>query len=125
MPRPQVLCVGNSSSIRRLCRLFRESKEFELVNAENGIQAMAFMNANLTINAVIIDHELLGVKGAELAAGMKLLRPHLLVILLSACAPVVQDAAHFLDAAVAKGSDAFAKVTAQLRELRATQPQTS
>jgi DNA-binding response OmpR family regulator len=102
MPLPILLCVGNSSSIRRLRRLFSEESEFEVISADNESQAFAVANTNLTINAAVFDDELPGPPARELAARMKLVRPQMLVVLLSGCVSVAQDAIHFLDAAASR-----------------------
>jgi ActR/RegA family two-component response regulator len=79
-----------------------EERDFEVISADNESQAFAVANTNLTINAAFFDDELPGPPGREVAARMKLVRPQMLVVLLSGCVTVAQDAVHFLDAAASR-----------------------
>jgi response regulator RpfG family c-di-GMP phosphodiesterase len=90
-----------------------------VIIANRSSRALALLNTNPTIEVVLLDHELLGMKASELVRKIKLRRPHLSIILVSACDSVVQDAVKFVEGAVIKGSDAFANVLNQLQLLTA------
>jgi CheY-like chemotaxis protein len=55
-------------------------------------------------DGVVVDHEMPGLKGSEVAAVLKHTSPDTPVIMVSGCQSVVEDAPRFVDAAIAKGS---------------------
>lgn len=103
MTRPKLLCVDDDASVRELYRILLGSFGYEVVVAENGAQALQLFRPR-EIDAVILDYEMPGMNGGELAAEIKRRSSLVPIIMVSGCQPVVDEAPRFVDAAVAKGS---------------------
>ncbi len=56
------------------------------------------------IDAVITDYHMAGMNGPELAAALKRSKPGLPIIMISGSPPVLEEAPHFVDAALDKGA---------------------
>jgi DNA-binding NtrC family response regulator len=81
------------------------SHGYDVLTAGGASQALqVFHSKDKQIDAVISDYEIPGMSGAELAAELKHEKPGLPVIMVSGCQPVVEEARHFVDAAVLKGT---------------------
>lgn len=103
MTRPTLLCVDADPSMRQLYRAFLSSCGYDVVVADNGFHALKLFNPR-KIHAVVVDYEMPGMNGGEVAAVIKQASPDIPVVMVSRCQSVVEDAPRFLDAAVAKGS---------------------
>jgi CheY-like chemotaxis protein len=79
------------------------SSGYEVVVAENGAEALQLFRPR-EFDAVILDYEMPGMNGGELAAEIKRRSSLVPIIMVSGCQPVVEEAPRFVDAAVAKGS---------------------
>jgi len=76
-----------------------------VIVAGGGPQALKlFHSKKRKIDAVIADYDMPGMNGAELAAELKRCAPRLPVIMISGCTPVLEEAPHFVDAAMEKGA---------------------
>jgi CheY-like chemotaxis protein len=76
-----------------------------VIPAEDGRQALKTLHSlSNQLDAVISDYDMPGMTGPELAAHIKLLWPDLPVIIVSGSQPVLEEAPHFVDAAMAKGA---------------------
>ena len=114
--RPRVLCVDDDPGIREFYETLFGTHGYEAVLAENGRHALKiFRSRKSPIHAVITDYEMPEMSGPELAAELKRSDPSLPVIMVSGSQPVVEEAPHFVDAALAKG----ASVTQILGEVEA------
>jgi CheY-like chemotaxis protein len=103
MTRPTLLCVDDDATVRELYRVLLGSYGYEVIVAENGWKALRLFDPN-QIDAVILDYEMPGLRGSEVAAEIKRRNPDVPVVMMSGCASVVEDAPRFVDAAVAKGA---------------------
>lgn len=105
MRRPKLLCVDNDPGIRDFYATLFGSHDYEVVAAADGRQALTFLNTHSgDIDAVISDYEMPGMSGPELAEKIKLLKPDLPVVIVSGSQPVLEEAPHFVDAAMRKGA---------------------
>lgn len=105
MPRPKLLCVDDDPHMRGLYAKVLGSHGYDVLTAGGASQALqVFHSKDTHIDAVISDYEIAGMSGAELAAELKHAKPELPVIMVSGCQPVVEEAQHFVDAAVLKGT---------------------
>jgi DNA-binding NtrC family response regulator len=112
MNRPKLLCVDDDPQVRGLYEKVLGSHGYEVVTAGGASQALQVFHSNeQQIDAVISDYEMPGMSGAELAAELKHERPDMPVIMVSGCQPVVEEARHFVDAAVLKGAPIQAILT--------------
>jgi len=103
MARPKLLCVDDDSAARTLYRYLLECYGYDVVVAEDGIQALNELNHS-AVEAVLLDYEMPGMNGGKVAAIIKHRTPEIPIIMVSGCSSVVEDAPRFVDAAVTKGA---------------------
>ncbi len=105
MKRPRLLCVDDDPGIREFYQTLFGAHGYEVVLAGSGRQALKIFHARKRpIDAVITDYEMPEMNGPELAAELKRTHPALPVIMVSGSRPVIEEAPHFVDAALAKGA---------------------
>jgi CheY-like chemotaxis protein len=105
MRRAKLLCVDDDPGIREFYGTLFGSHNYEVISAANGREALSILRSHpCPIDAVISDYDMPGMTGPELAAQVKLLRPELPVLIVSGSQPVLEEAPHFVDAAMAKGA---------------------
>ena len=105
MRRPKLLCVDDDPGIREFYAALFGSNNYEVISAAEGLQALKILNSQRDgIDAVISDYDMPGMTGPELAQKVKLLHPDLPVLIVSGSQPVLEEAPHFVDAAMPKGA---------------------
>ena len=103
MTRPTLLCVDDDAAVRNLYRILLDTYGYEVLLAEDGAHALEVFNLH-PVDAVVLDYEMPGMKGSEVAAELKRLSPDIPIIMVSGCPSVVEEAPRFVDAAIPKGS---------------------
>ena len=115
-----MLCVDDAEVILRFYQELFGRHGYEVVAATNGYQALdAFRSRAPHIDAVILDYEMPGMTGLELAILLKRHDPTLPIMMVSGMAPQGDEMSPFIDAAVAKGvpvSDIIRQVELLLAE---------
>ena len=105
MKTTTLLCVDDDPQFRTFYSLMFGSYGYEVLTSGNGRQALnLFHSHEQAIDAVISDYEMPEMNGAELAAELKRFNPMLPIIMVSGSQPVLEEALHFVDASVQKGS---------------------
>jgi DNA-binding NtrC family response regulator len=105
MERHTLLCVDDDPGIRGLYEALLGNQGYEVIVAGGGCEALKlFHGRSKKIDAVIADYDMPEMNGAELAAELKRCDPGLPVIMISGCLPVLEEAPHFVDAAMEKGA---------------------
>ena len=119
MERHTLLCVDDDPGIRELYEALLGSQGYEVLVADGGREALKrFHCKDKKIDAVIADYDMPEMNGAELAAELKHCDPGLPVIMISGCLPVLEEAPHFVDAAMEKGAP-VEKIVEQIEVLLA------
>jgi CheY-like chemotaxis protein len=103
MGRPTLLCVDDDSATRTLYSHLLGCNGYDVVLAEDGAQALDTLHRS-SVSAVVLDYEMPGMNGSEVAAVIKHSKPEIPIIMVSGCSSVVEDAPRFVDAAVSKGA---------------------
>jgi CheY-like chemotaxis protein len=104
MKSPTVLCVDDDARFRELYGKLLRLNGYEVIAASNGRHALHVFDAkDKEIDAVILDYEMPGMNGLELAEGLKQRQPTLPVIMVSGAHPELEEMAPFVDAATGKG----------------------
>jgi CheY-like chemotaxis protein len=103
MTKRKLLCVDDDSSIRSLYRNLLGGCGYEVFVAESGPHALNLLQTH-EVDAIILDYEMPGMNGGEVAAEIKHRTPAVPILMVSGCPSVVDDAPRFVDAALAKGS---------------------
>jgi DNA-binding NtrC family response regulator len=97
--------VDDDPGIREFYETLFGTHGYEVVLAGSGRQALKiFKTRGYHVDAVITDYDMPEMSGPELAAELKHSNPALPVIMVSGSRPVVEEAPHFVDAALAKGA---------------------
>lgn len=117
MRTPVILCVDDDAGIRELYEAWFAKTGFEVVSSSNGRQALdIFHIMSSEIDAVILDFEMPGMNGLELAARLKAQNPLLPIVMISALDPESEQMSPVVDLALRKGT-LMSEITAQLELL--------
>jgi CheY-like chemotaxis protein len=101
MKRPRLLCVDDDPGIREFYARLFETHGYDVVLAGSGRQALKLFHCGKRpIDAVITDYDMPEMNGPELALELKHSNPALPVIMVSGSRPVLEEAIHFVDAAL-------------------------
>jgi CheY-like chemotaxis protein len=104
MKSPLVLCVDDDAGIREFYGSLLSREGYEVLSASTGSQALALVqSAKSTVDAAILDYELPGMNGFELAVRLKQHDPGLPILMISGCFPELEEMSPFVDAAMSKG----------------------
>jgi CheY-like chemotaxis protein len=99
-----VMCVDDDAGIRELYGALLGRNGYEVIAANNGRHALhVFESKEREIDAVILDYEMPGMNGLELATWLKQRHPTLPVIMISGSHPELEQMTPFVDAAMGKG----------------------
>jgi CheY-like chemotaxis protein len=99
-----VMCADDDAGIRELYGALLGQNDYEFIAASNGRHALhVFETKENEIDAVILDYEMPGMNGLELATWLKQRHPTLPVIMVSGSHPDREQMAPFVDAAMGKG----------------------
>jgi len=99
-----VMCVDDDAGIRELYGALLGLNGYEVVAASSGHHALhVFESREKDIDAVILDYEMPGMNGLELATWLKQRAPTLPVMMISGSHPELEDMVPFVDATVGKG----------------------
>jgi DNA-binding NtrC family response regulator len=88
-----ILCVDDEENQLAVRKLVLESKGYEVLTAASGWQALGLLGQH-QVDLVLSDHLMPGLTGAELARQIKVQKPELPVILISAVNEVPADAVY-------------------------------
>jgi CheY-like chemotaxis protein len=100
---PRLLYVEDDARVRKLYQQLLTNLGYSVVVARDGHQALQLFDPAST-DAVLVDYQLPDMNGGQIAAELKRRCPTVPVIMVSGCEPILQEAPHFVDAAVAKGA---------------------
>ena len=90
MKCPTVLCVDDDAGIRELYGALLGRNGYEVLSASDGRHALhVFQCKEREIDAVILDYEMPGMNGLELAAWLKQRQPSLPVMMISGSHPLL------------------------------------
>jgi len=99
-PRKVILCIDYDDAILRYEKALLERNGYDVLTAQSGEQGLRLL-AMCHCDAVLLDYEMPGMKGHEVASEIKLRRPDLVIILLSG-SEVPTQAQALVDAFVPK-----------------------
>ena len=81
-PKKVILCIDDDEAILRYETALLERHGYDVLTATSGEQGLRLV-AMCHCDAVLLDYEMPGMTGHEVASEIKLLRPELVIILLS------------------------------------------
>src|ERR1700758_3242926 len=100
LPRKTILCVDDDDSILRYEKALLEKSGYGVLTAASAQRGLMLAIAR-NVDAVLLDYKMAGMNGHEVATEIKLLKPELVIILLSA-SDVPTQALALVDAFVPK-----------------------
>lgn len=101
---PLVLCVDDDDGMRKFYGTLLSKEGYEVMSAETGLQALDLLqSARSPVDAAILDYELPGMNGFELAVRLKQHDPGLPILMISGSLPELEEMLPFVDAALSKG----------------------
>jgi CheY-like chemotaxis protein len=107
-----VLCIDDHSEVLAILREFLQTSGYSVLTAANGKAGLKLLASN-PVDAVIVDYEMPGKSGAEVAREVRRLRPHVPILMFSGyVAELPATAFENVDAVVAKGERAAALLEA-------------
>jgi len=95
-----ILCIDDDASILRYEKALLERSGYEVLTAPSGRQGLK-LATTCQCDAVLLDYEMYGMNGHEVASEIKLVKPEMVVILLSG-REVPMQALTLVDAIVPK-----------------------
>jgi len=99
-----VLCVDDDIGIREFYGRLLSKEGYDVISAGTGPQALDLLqSAKNPVDAAILDYELPGMNGFELAVRLKQHDPGLPILMISGSPPELEDMLPFVDAAMNKG----------------------
>jgi len=117
-----VLCVDDDAAIRDFYGVLLGRNGYQVIAAVDGVHALrVFHSRGTDIDAVILDYEMPGMSGLELAVLLKRHDPRLPIVMIAGWLPVAGELAPFVDAAMKKGVP-ISSILSQLEHLLASRP---
>lgn len=120
-PNPLILCVDDETIGLGVRRTLLERAGYRVLTALNGDLGLKLFTSE-TVEAVILDYSMPGMSGAEVAREMRLRKPEIPILLLSAYVDLPRDLSGIVDIYMTKGEGALVLLE-KLRTLVARSPQ--
>jgi len=97
-----VLCIDDEPMVLATRKLVLQAAGYDVVTAPGGREGLELFASN-TIDVVVLDYQMPGLTGDEVAAEMKRLNPDIPIVMLSAFVSLPHAALETVDAFVTKG----------------------
>ena len=110
-----ILCIDDSWDQLIARKILLERNGYKVLEASDGSDGLRLLLSN-QVDAVILDYQLPGTGGDVVASHMKLVKPHVPIILLSAYGPLPKNKLKSVDAFLSKSQPSRILLTT-LREL--------
>ncbi len=102
MSKKTLLCVDDEAVGLKVRKIVLEREGYEVLTASDGSEGLhAF--ADHDVDAVVLDYYMPGMNGAAVASAMKLSKPRVPIILLSAYVTLPESIMDSVDAFIVKG----------------------
>jgi CheY-like chemotaxis protein len=113
--KPLVLCVDDNEAILSVTKRALEGKGYRVLAVNNGAAALEVFAAN-PVDAVILDYEMPGMNGGEVAMEMKRIKPDVPKMLFSSHDSISSEEWKAFQRYCSKPTDLYT-LTAQVKEL--------
>lgn len=101
-PKVIVLCVDDDASGLAACKELLEASGYELITAQSGQEGLELFDSHL-IDAVILDYQMPGMNGAQVASQMRRVKPHVPILMLSGWGKLPPEELSCVDEFLCKG----------------------
>jgi CheY-like chemotaxis protein len=98
-----VLCVDDDPGIRELYQAMFSRNGYEAIAVSDAYQALRVYQFAGNVDIAVVDLEMPGMNGYELAERLKTLNPSLPIVMVSSSDPEMEEMSPFVDAAIRKG----------------------
>ena len=103
-----ILCIDDEPTILELCATFMEAKGYKVLTAPDGPTGIALSRKH-TVDAVVLDFNMPGMDGNQVAQVLRMERPNLPVVIWSGCPEEIPESLKwFADVLLYKGDGPFA-----------------
>jgi CheY-like chemotaxis protein len=99
-----LLCVDDDPWVLEVTSWILEKRGYKVLVAADGSEAIAVFSGN-RVDLVVVDYEMPGMKGHEVASTIKSMNPRIPVVLHSGKSDLPEEALRAADAFVPKGED--------------------
>lgn len=99
-----ILCVDDEQHGLMIRRLLLERVGYSVLTAINAHEGLSLFSRN-SVDAVVLDYYLPDVDGGRVAAAMRLMKPHVPIILFSVQWALPAEASSIADAVLGKGQN--------------------
>jgi CheY-like chemotaxis protein len=99
-----VLCIDDDEVVLEVTHAILKRNGYSVLTATNGHRALEVFREN-AVDLVLVDYEMPGMKGHEVAAEVRAFNPQVPVVLHSGAAEIPETAIKLTDAFISKGSD--------------------
>lgn len=120
-PKATILCIDNHWNGLVGRKTLLEQSGYEVLEATRGDEGLNLFLSR-PVDAVVLDYQVPGMNGAEVAAKMKRINAHVPIMLLSACCPLQKSRLRAVDSFLSKSQPATTFLSA-LQELLSSRPQ--
>jgi CheY-like chemotaxis protein len=100
-----LLCVDDDSGTLKLRRVLLESQGYFVITTESGFEALELLGSNLAVDLVMLDYNMPGMKGDELAQRLRESHPNLPLLSVSGIAELPDLLLKNVDASLQKGEE--------------------
>jgi CheY-like chemotaxis protein len=118
---PVVLCVDDDAPVLELLRLTLEKRGYSVLSAGGGDEALEVLCSN-SIDLIVVDYDMPGMKGHELAKEVKSLNPRIPVVMQSGTPDLPEAVTKAADLFLVKGVDLKPLVAAIATLIRSNAP---
>jgi CheY-like chemotaxis protein len=108
--KPLILCVDDDEAILDLTRMALERKGYRVLTATNGIAALEAFAA-CPIDAVVLDYEMPGMNGGQVAREMMRIKPNIPKLLFSGSGGISPEETKAFQGCCAKPTGLFTLTT--------------
>lgn len=115
LDKPLVLCVDDDATILDVTRLALERRGYRVLTVNNGGAALEAFSA-WPVDAVILDYEMPGMNGGQIALEMKRIKPHVPKMLFSSYSRIPSEETKAFQGYCSKPTNLLT-FTSQVREL--------
>jgi CheY-like chemotaxis protein len=100
-----VLCVDDEAVGLHVRKILLERAGYQVLTAEDGRSGIELF-ASQPVDAVVLDYAMPGMHGGEVAKQMRLTKPHVPILLLSAYVGLPEEVSSLVDIYMTKGEGA-------------------
>ena len=125
MRQREVLCIDDDDQSLKVRKILLETFDFRVTTASSGREGLQLLRSKKKVDAVVVDYQMPGMDGGEVARAVKDLRPAMPVLVLSALPLLPQEEPReCIDAFLTKGGPT-SKLVHEIEHMIAAAPESA